>query len=298
MSSSPAPVTKLGFLEMRTSDVPRLVSHYQDVLNLEVVGEHGPTTYLTCGPDGHCLAISQGEPSGRSGVGYQVGLDLDEVERLLKGQDLIVERRSDMHPDVTDALVIEEPSTGTPLTLYRAMANSAVSSIIGTRPNKLGHVAAFAPEVAGIQAFYQDVLGFRWSDTVGDFFVFMRCGPDHHAANFMASAKYVGLHHVAFEARDISHFKDILDHFAQNRVRLTWGPGRHGPGHNIFSYHDDPDGNNVEIFTEIDVMFDEDSGHWEPRPWHEEFPMGPKVWPLDPATVNQWGPIVTEKLEH
>ncbi len=54
------------------------------------------------------------------------------------------------------------------------------------RPTKLGHVAAYTPELATMQSFYQDLLGFRWSDTVGDFFVFMRCNADHHAANFMA----------------------------------------------------------------------------------------------------------------
>jgi len=30
----------------------------------------------------------------------------------------------------------------------------------------------------------------------GDFFVFLRCNTDHHAANFMASTKYAGMHHI------------------------------------------------------------------------------------------------------
>jgi hypothetical protein len=53
-----------------------------------------------------------------------------------------------------------------------------------------------------MQNFYQDLLGFRWSDTVGDFFVFPRCNGDH---------------------------------LTKNGYGLHWGPGRHGPGHN--SYH-------------------------------------------------------------
>ena len=142
-----------------------------------------------------------------------------------------------------------------------------------------------------MQSFYQDLLGFKWSDTVGDFFVFLRCNADHHAANFMASAKFQGMHHIAYEMRDPNHLIAMLDHLAKNDYRLHWGPGRHGPGHNLFTYHRDPDGHVIELFTQIDVVHDEAKGYWEPRPWHEEYPMYPKTWQVDLATVNQWGPV-------
>ena len=87
---------------------------------------------------------------------------------------------------------------------------------------------------------------------VGDFFVFMRCNADHHAINLLQSDKRSGLFHVAFEMRDIAHLKEILDTLAARQIKLMWGPGRHGPGHNIFTYHRDPDGNIIEIFTELD----------------------------------------------
>ena len=34
--------------------------------------------------------------------------------------------------------------------------------------------------------FYGKVLGFRISDWIGDFFVFMRCNADHHSVNFIS----------------------------------------------------------------------------------------------------------------
>ncbi|GAY07989.1 VOC family protein [Pseudonocardia sp. N23] len=138
-------------------------------------------------------------------------------------------------------------------------------------------MAAYAPELAPMQSIYQDLLGFRWSDTVGDFFVFLRCNADHHAANFMASAKFSGMHHVAYEMRDPNHLIGMLDHLAKHGYRLHWGPGRHGPGHNLVTYHRDPDGNVVELFTQIDVVHDEAKGYGEPRPWHEEYPMYPRT---------------------
>ena len=82
------------------------------------------------------------------------------------------------------------------------------------------------------------------------------------------------------------------------RPSLAVRPGRHGPGHNIFSYHRDPDGNTIEVFCEIDVVLDERELRWEPRPWHEEFPMGPKHWPQVPESANHWGPMDMSQLEH
>jgi hypothetical protein len=45
-------------------------------------------------------------------------------------------------------------------------------------------------------------------------------------------------------------------------------------------------------------MHDEAKGYWEPRPWHESFPLRPKTWEVDLATVNIWGPINQDMLDH
>ena len=166
------------------------------------------------------------------------------------------------------------------------------------RPTKLGHIAAFVTDLGPLQDFYQGLLGFKWSDTIGDFFVFLRCNTDHHAANFMASRTKSGLHHIAYEMRDLNHLQTMLDHLAKNDYRLQWGPGRHGAGHNIFTYHDDPDGNRIELFTQLDVIHDEAKGYFEPRPWHEDFPQYPKTWEVDLVAVNSWGPINPAMIEH
>lgn len=297
-SAVPAPVQKLGFTEIATKDVEAVVAHFTDVLSFAVTHREGPTAYLTTGPDHHCLVVSPGDPHGRASIGMVLQGDLGEAEQALRSGGVDVDRRRDPQPGINEALIIKEATTGIPIVLYETMAQVDVKTVLGPRPTKLGHVASYGPSIAEIRSFYEQVLGFRWSDQVADFFIFMRCNADHHAVNVMESTKHVGLHHVAYEARDFVHLKDILDQLAQHDVRLNWGPGRHGPGHNIFSYHVDPDGNTIEIFTEIDHILDERNPQWEPRPWHEEFPMGPKFWPLQPSTANQWGPMNMEQLDH
>ena len=115
-------------------------------------------------------------------------------------------------------------------------------------PFKLGHVAFNVVGVQKITDFYCEVLGFRVSDWFADFFSFLRCGPDHHTINLLDSQR-VKLNHMAFELRDWSHLQSACDYLSKNGYPLIWGPGRHGPGHNLFAYHKNPDGHIVELAT-------------------------------------------------
>ena len=61
-------------------------------------------------------------------------------------------------------------------------------------------------------------------------------------------------------------------------VKLLWGPVRHGPGHNVATYHRNPDEHTVELYIELDLMKDEELGYFDPRPWHRDTPQRPKTW--------------------
>lgn len=291
-------VSKLGYVGFQTPDVARLVDYYTRILDFVLVDSSPGQAFLTTSFDHHCVVIEQGDHNPRSYVGYELWQDLGDAQRRLQDAGYEVERRTDIAPSTPDVLILQEPDTATPLHLYQAQAGSGVDSYTQLRPTKLGHVAAFVPNLAPMQRFYQDLLGFKWSDTIGDFFVFLRCNGDHHAANFMQSSKRQGLHHIAYEMRDLNHLQTMLDHLARNDYRLEWGPGRHGAGHNIFTYHNDPDGNLVELFTQLDVIIDESRGYFEPRPWHNSFPQYPRTWEVDLAAVNSWGPINPALLDH
>ena len=295
-------VSKLGYVGFETPDLDQLIDYYTKILDFSLVESSPQGAFLTTSFDHHCVILTksgtEGGTKGRSVVGYEVAGSLSDAERRLRDAGYQVQRRSDIAPGTPDVLVLEEPGTGVPLHLFSTQDGSGLEGYTPLRPTKLGHVAAFVPDLSPMQKFYQELLGFRWSDTVGDFFVFLRCNADHHAANFMASSKNEGLHHVAYEMRDPSHLITMLDHLGKHGFRLVWGPGRHGPGHNLFTYHKDPDGNTIELFCQLDQMIDEVSGYWEPRPWHESFPLRPRTWEVDLATVNIWGPVNPELLDH
>lgn len=298
-SRSAVNVSKVGYLGLETTDLDRMIDYYTRVLDFVLVERTASQAFLTTAFDHHCVVLNKAEgASGRSFLGYELWEDLDAAGGRLEEQGYEVERRTDIAPSTPDVLVVNEPVTGTPLHLYDAQSGSGVRGYTPLRPTKLGHVAAYTTDLQSMRRFYEDLLGFRWSDTIGDFFVFLRCNADHHAANFMTSHKYRGLHHVAYEMRDLNHLQTMLDHLAANDYRIDWGPGRHGAGHNIFTYHFDPDGNLVELFTQLDTITDEAKGYFDPRPWHGDFPQYPKTWEVDLAAVNSWGPINTERLDH
>ena len=131
--------------------------------------------------------------------------------------------------------------------------------------------------------FYCRVLGFRVSDWIADWFVFMRCGPDHHTVNFVRG-KRTQMHHIAFELKDWAHIQAACDFLGSRNIPIIWGPGRHGPGHNVYTYHRNPDDQIIEMFTELDKMLDELLGYFDPRPWHRDRPQVPKVWSIRPTS--------------
>ena len=90
-------------------------------------------------------------------------------------------------------------------------------------PHKLGHVAFFVSDVKNTTKFYCDVLGFRVSDWMGDFFSFLRCGRDHHTINLMQTNEDRHFH-TAFELRDWAHLQTACDYLSLNGYKLLWGP--------------------------------------------------------------------------
>jgi catechol 2,3-dioxygenase-like lactoylglutathione lyase family enzyme len=137
--------------------------------------------------------------------------------------------------------------------------------------------------------FYCRVLGFRVSDWIEDFFVFLRCNPDHHTVNFIRGAK-TKMHHIAFEMKDFAHIQDACELLALRKIPINWGPVRHGPGHNVAIYHRNADEQNVEFYIELDQLKDEELGYFDPRPWHHDTPQRPKVWDRKVAPAL-WGPL-------
>ena len=141
----------------------------------------------------------------------------------------------------------------------------------------LQHLTLATLDPVAIEDFYVEKLGFLTSDYVRDadgrvLVCWMRSNHEHHTmACFLHRQQ--GIDHHSYEAGDWAVIKHWCDHMGARRVPVIWGPGRHGPGNNIFIFVEDPDKNWVEISAELEVVYD--------RP--------PKNWPHEEHTLNSWG---------
>ena len=120
------------------------------------------------------------------------------------------------------------------------------------------HVVFASLNVEAFRSFYCDKLGFSLTDRVlhddGSLATcFFTSNHEHHTlACFLADRQ--GIDHHCYEAGEWNYIRDWCDHFADQDIPLVWGPGRHGPGNNLFAFVNDPDGNWVEVSAELETV--------------------------------------------
>ena len=282
-------VRRLGHATLSTPDLEQQVDYYSRILGLGIIEKTKDRAFLGSKQGLEAIELVGGEAGALKRVSFQIDpeSDLGDVVKALQKEGIKCERRQGISPGVAEAVTFEDPK-GTPVDLYAGYQFAKPDGIPGIfNILKLGHVAYRVLDVQKVVKFYCDVLGFRVSDWRGDFFVFMRCNTDHHSLNFIIDDQ-PQLHHIAFEVVDWSEIHKAVDYLAHNKIHLVWGPGRHVIGHNVATYHRYSDLVRVEIFTEMDQMKDEALGYFDPRPWHQEFPLYPKMH--GPETLrNYWG---------
>jgi len=142
-------------------------------------------------------------------------------------------------------------------------------------PLQLTHVVFNSRDAEATARAAEDLFGFRVSDRTKGM-VFVRCNDSHHSVAF-TRAGFSSLNHIAFEMRDIDAVMRGIGRLRDHGLSPAWGPGRHGPGANVFAYFIAPFGAVVEFSTAVDkVPHDHRAG--SPQDW---------TWP--PGRIDRWG---------
>ena len=141
----------------------------------------------------------------------------------------------------------------------------------------LQHLTFKSQDVNKFINFYHHKLGFAISDRVvntGDEVMtcFVRSTQEHHNLACFKSA-ITGIDHHSYEVGEWNLIRDWCDHFSNLGLKLFWGPGRHGPGNNLFVFIEDCDGNLIELSAELELIEDREIVDW----------------PHEPRTLNLWG---------
>jgi catechol-2,3-dioxygenase len=285
VSQSPQ-IDRVSHVALEVADPSAMTEFYRDSWGLEVTEESDGNAFLRTGsPDHHAVALYAGSQGRLHHVGFEVRSS-DELERvvetLAKRGDRILygPGPSPDEPGVDKVLRFADPD-GNVIELYTKMAQ--VKDTYGTRevkPRGLDHVVIQVADLAKAEAFYTAVLGFRVSDWVTDHMTFLRCNANHHSLAVMRGVP--GFNHAAFTVSSWEEIAKSLRLLGERQVQRTWGPGRHGPGNNLFVHYSDPEGNALEYTAEV-IQIDDKS--WKPGTW-------------DRSTGDVWGgpPLIKARM--
>jgi catechol 2,3-dioxygenase len=272
-------ISRIGHIAFSVTDLDRSVRFAQEVVGLRLE-EHGDgVAYLTSNARHHQLRLTQASLHACSSIGLDVpdAATLEVIAERATAARLQIEFDREHHAGIERSLWVEVPDGPTfEICAGVAAVSDDAYSVYGTRPKKLGHVTLAAADTAALEQVLTDVLGFRVSDRIPGVLAWLRCNTDHHGIG-VVSAETSGVNHYAFELEGWSSFEALADHIIQRDVRLIWGPGRHGPGANLFCYFEDADGSMVECFSDLLQVED-------------ELTYAPKDWPNDATSLNRWGP--------
>jgi catechol-2,3-dioxygenase len=281
---------RIGHATLDTPDLQRATEYFAFVNGLAISESDDQAVHLTTNFGQLSVTLQQAQRSNCTRLSFEVAPDTDFqlVIKELNRVGVASEIRSDPFPGSAECLSLTDPN-GTGIDLFKSWRFLIDNrSIAGVAPLKLGHVAMFSPDLEKMVGFYEWVLGFRVSDWLDDFFVFMRCNTDHHTVNFFRAGA-AQLHHIAFELKDMAHIQHACETLTHFKIPIGWGPVRvPGPGHNVAVFHRNPDDHAVEYYCELDQMKSEALGYFEPRPWHAHKPQRPRKWDSE-AWLCGWG---------
>ena len=203
--------------------------------------------------------------------------DAAELDRLRRRLDAAACPHEPFEtPFFEDALAVHDPDRNR--FVFGLSKPVGTGGDVAVPPARLQHVVTASSNAETVARFFTDVLGFTLSDVVldGDDGVracFLRCSHEHHSFAVFQAAESRFDHHC-YETRDWNAIRDWADHLAVERIPTRWGPGRHGPGNNLFLFVNDTDGNWVELSAELEVVSHD-------RPFGR--------WPHEERTLNSWG---------
>jgi catechol 2,3-dioxygenase-like lactoylglutathione lyase family enzyme len=165
-------VKKIAHAIYEMPDVDKQTEYYTEVLGLTETGKDKDAVYLASTVDHHSVVLRKGAQAKCVRLGFQIAPDddLDALEKEVRGHGIKTERQKDPQPSIAEALTFQDPK-GTVMEVFKRDAFSGQRfPRKGIVPHKLGHVAFFVTDVLKVTKFYCDVLGFRESDRMGDFF--------------------------------------------------------------------------------------------------------------------------------
>jgi catechol 2,3-dioxygenase len=289
---SKAKVQALRSVEIGMSDTSAARRFFTDVWHLAPAGEEQDTQYFRgTGPFHHVLAVRELPKPAVIRVVFDAAdrATVDALHAQVKALGLTsIEAPAPLHQPHGDYGFGFKDPEGRNIAVVCGVkddTDTADRPDRPDRPRKLSHVNLNAGNHDATLACLRDGLGFTLTDTTRRL-RFLSCNADHHSV-VLGYAGGPTLNHIAFEMPDLESVMRGAGRMRDDGHGLEWGPGRHGPGNNVFCYFLGPEKLPIEYTAEM-LQVDDSYRVGTPDDWK---------WP--PGRLDHWGisPHASEAME-
>ena len=266
---------KLRSIELALPHAAEAAAFLTDIWGMAPAEVRGGTHYLRgSGPFPYLVALEESaEPYVRSTTFTCSPERLEELKASVTKANLPASPVASNDPGDGHGIIVE--LTEGELLRFLTDTNEVTPIEGHDLPVKLTHVVFNATDAEATGHLIEDALGFRVSDRTKGM-VFVRCNDSHHSTAF-ARAGFSSLNHIAFEMADMDAVMRGIGRLRDQGMVPAWGPGRHGPGANVFAYFIAPFGPVIEFSTAVEKVPD-DYKAGAPEDW---------TWPE--GRIDQWG---------
>lgn len=266
---------KLRSIELCLPDPVKAVEFLTTIWGLALAANSGQTRYLRgSGRAPYIIALEESDRCFVRSVTFACSRErLTQLAKSISREDLRATPVVSEDPGGGDGLMVELPEG----TIFRFLADTKEVAPIDDNDLVVGltHVVINSRDAELCASSTENALGFKVSDRTKGL-VFVRCNEFHHSTAF-ARAGFSSLNHIAFEMKDFDAVMRGTGRLRDHGMSPAWGPGRHGPGANIFAYFIAPFGPVIEFSTAVEKV-PPDYRTGDPEDW---------TWPE--GRIDHWG---------
>jgi hypothetical protein len=170
-----------GFVALATGDIERTKDHYLEAIGMThtASGDDG-SVFLSVGYDHHNIVLTPADRKALLHVGFQLklGISIAELARKARTFGLAAAIKTDSQPGAAELVEVEGPG-GNVFQFYSSIEAPAPGfKKRAVAPLRLGHVAVISPEGGKLVKFYEEFLGFWYTDDIQGIAAFLTCNRD------------------------------------------------------------------------------------------------------------------------
>jgi catechol 2,3-dioxygenase len=274
-----ASVCALRNVDLAFADPDKALRFFTEVWNLSHVGENGGVHFLRgTGAFHHILTLRRAPQKAIIRMVLNAA-DRSTVEALHRqvvahGLTSIEPPAKLRQPHGDYGFGFKDPE-GRNIAIVCGVKDHAGGADEPDRPRKLSHVNINAGDSEATFLCYRDALGFTLTDTTQRL-RFLSCNADHHSM-VLSFTGGPTLNHIAFELPDLESVMRGAGRMRDDGRAIEWGPGRHGPGNNVFCYFLGPEDMPLEYTAEMQQV---DNSYRAKTP---------DDWTWAPGRLDYWG---------